>query len=116
MTENLITIAEIKHPEPRVFRILQPGTIPLRPKWMEGDPTYVESVARTCPKCGSMDVWRGVWCHRSEIYLRLKRLEPAVKHSGRTRHSACLSCGEFRTDIQAVAYTTPEEGEDEELW
>jgi len=113
---NVITIARIKRPEPRVIRLVQPGTIPPRPKWMEGDSSYVESVARTCPKCGSADVWRGVWCHTPEIYLQLKRHEPAVKHSGRKRHSACLSCGEFRKDIQAVAYNNQEETEDELWW
>jgi len=106
---QLITIARIKRPEPKVFHILQPGVIPPRPKWMEGDSTYIESVARTCPKCGSMDVWRGPWCHFSEISLLLKRYEPSIMHSGRKRHSACLSCGEFRTDIQAIAYTVQDE-------
>ena len=95
---------EIKRPEPRVFTIRQPGTIPPRPEWMKGEPGYVESVARTCPKCQSVNVWRGVWCTVSEIYLVLERMKPPVKHSGRKRHSACLDCGEFRIDIQAIPY------------
>jgi len=103
--ENLITIATIKRPEPRVTRLVQPGTIPPRPEYMVGVSGYVESVARTCPKCGSADVWRGPWCTVPEMYLVLKRMEAPVKHSGRKRHSACLSCGEFRNDIQAIPYT-----------
>ena len=42
-----ITIANIRQPEPTVIRIIQPGTIPARPKWMKGEAGYVESVART---------------------------------------------------------------------
>jgi len=102
---NLITIATIKRSEPQVLRLTQPGTIPPRPKWMVGDSGYVESVAKTCPKCGSADVWRGPWCTVPEMYLVLKEREAPVKHSGRKRHSACLSCGEFRNDIQAIPYT-----------
>jgi len=108
---DALSIALEKRREPRVFRLLQPGRIPPRPEWMEGDTSYVESVARTCPKCGSMDVWRGVWCTTSEIYLILKRYEPSVKHSGRTRHAACRDCEEFWTDIQAVAYNVQDERE-----
>ena len=109
MNSTVITIGELKRPEPRVIRIVQPGRIPPRPKWMEGDPTYVQSVARTYPSCGSADVWRGPWCNAPEINLLLERMKPPVKHSGRKRHSACLSCGEFRTDIQAIAYTIQDE-------
>jgi len=99
-----VTIATTKRPEPRVIHLRQPGTIPPRPEYMVGEDGYVESVARTCPKCRSVDVWRGPWCTVPEMYLVLKRMEAPVKHSGRKRHSACLSCGEFRTDIQAIPY------------
>jgi len=113
MAEQTITIARIKRAEPRVFTILQPGTIPPRPKWMEGEPGYVESVARTCPTCGSNDVWRGVWCHVSEFSVRLRKYEPSVRHSGRNRHASCGDCGGFWTDFQAVPYDIQEEVE---LW
>lgn len=99
-----ITIARVKREEPKVYVIRQPGSIPARPKYMQGEPGYVESVARTCPNCRSVDVWRGPWCTVPEMYLELKAREAPVKHSGRKRHAACLSCGEFRTDIQAIPY------------
>lgn len=104
MDEYAITIGKIERPEPRVIRILQPRTIPPRPKWMEGEPGFIQRVYRTCPKCRSMDVWRGPWCHFSEAYYVLVRLEPPVKHAGRKRNSACLECGEFWNDIQAIPY------------
>jgi len=104
MTENVLTITKTKQYEPKVIRILQPGKIPPRPKWMQGEPGYLESVARTCPKCKSNDVWRGPWCHFAENYYRLVRLEPPVKHSGRTRHCSCNDCGEFWNDVQAIPY------------
>ena len=100
---TVITL-EIKRPEPRVFTIKQPSTIPPRPEWMKGESGYVESVARTCPKCKSNDVWRGPWCHFPEAYYVLVRMEPPVKHSGRKRHAACSDCGEFWADVQAIPY------------
>lgn len=105
LESKVITIATTKRPEPKVYTISQPGKIPPRPKWMEGEAGYVQRVLRTCPTCRSNDVWRGPWCHFSERYFVLVRLEPPVKHSGRARHGACLSCGEFWTDIQAIPYT-----------
>ena len=99
-----VTIARIKRPEPQTIRLVQPGTIPPRPKWMVGESGYVESVARTCPECGSSNVWRGPWCNAPELNLVLKRMEAPVKHSGRKRNMACLKCGHFRNDIQAIPY------------
>ena len=112
MTENVLTIAKTKQYEPKVIRILQPGRIPPRPKWMQGESGYIESVARTCPTCKSNDVWRGPWCTVPEIYLVLERMKPPVKHSGRKRHSACRDCGEFWSDIQAVPYKVQDWSDD----
>lgn len=109
--ERTITIAKIQRPEPRTFRVLQEGTIPDRPEWMEGEPGYVESVARTCPKCGSMDVWRGLWAHFPAITFMLKRLEQPVNHSGRKRNCACLDCINFWNDVQAVPYSKQEDSD-----
>lgn len=110
---KVITIATIKRPEPKVYTISQPGTIPPRPKWMEGEPGFIQRVYRHCPTCKSNDVWRGPWCHFSEAYYVLVRLEPPVKHSGRKRNSACLKCGEFWNDIQAIPYKYTDWDEDE---
>lgn len=104
MKENLITIARIKRPEPKTFTIRQPGTIPPRPKWMVGELGFIQRIFRTCPKCGSMGIWRGPWCHFTEAYYVLVRLEPPVKHSGRKRNCACEDCGEFWNDVQAIPY------------
>ena len=102
--ETAFTIAIVRQPEPKVYTIRQPGTIPNRPKYMQGEPGYVESVARTCPKCRSNDVWRGPWCTAPEMYIVLGDAKDGVKHSGRKRHAACLKCGEFWKDIQAIPY------------
>ena len=101
---NLLTIARARREELQTFRLLQPGIIPDRPEYMEGESGYVQSVARTCPKCQSNDVWRGPWCTVPEMYLVLKKMKPPVKHSGRKRHSACRNCSEFWSDIQAIPY------------
>ena len=103
MGEDVITIA-LKQREERVITLLQSGRIPSRPEWMQGEDGYVESVARTCPKCESNDVWRGPWCHFAEAYYVLVKMEPPVKHSGRKRHAACSDCGEFWVDVQAIPY------------
>ena len=104
MSEDVITVALRERREAKVIRLLQPGTIPPKPRWMEGESGYVESVHRTCLKCGSNDVWRGPWCNTPEMYLGLKSREAPVKHSGRRRNAACLDCGEFWNDIQAIPY------------
>lgn len=101
---QVITIAKIKRVEPKVYVISQPGIIPDRPEWMEGEPGFIQRVHRSCPVCRSNDVWRGPWCHFSEAYYVLVRLEPPVKHSGRKRNASCRDCGDFWNDIQAVQY------------
>lgn len=111
---NFITIAETKRPEPKTFRVLQMGEIPPRPEWMEDDPSYVESVAQLCRSCISLDVWRDVWTIRPEIGLFVDEGEPAVNHSGRTRHASCRKCGAFWIDIQAVAYSS--QGDPDNWW
>ncbi|MCW4051289.1 MAG: hypothetical protein NWE89_16315 [Candidatus Bathyarchaeota archaeon] len=111
MSDNLITIARVKSPEPKTFKVLQEGRVPDRPEWMEGEPGYLEQVFKTCPKCGSMDVWRGLWAHFPAISYMLVRLEPPVKHSGRRRNCSCLKCGGFWNDIQAVPYVKQEESD-----
>ena len=105
--EKALTI-KTKRFEPAVVRILQPGRIPPRPEWMEGEAGYVQSVSKSCPKCRSNDVWRGLWCHFAERHFILVRMEPSVKHSGRARHCACRDCGEFWSDVQAIPYTQQE--------
>ena len=99
----------IKHVEPTKIHLIQPWSVPARPKWMTGDPSYAESVSETCPNCGSSDIWRGPWCTRPEIYVVIEGEPSPVRCSGRTRHFACLSCGEFRSDIQVVAYDIQDE-------
>jgi len=100
---------KFEHVKPTKIHLIQPWRVPPRPRWMEGDPSYAESVLGTCPNCGSSDIWRGPWCSTPEIYLRISGEPSPVRCSGRTRHFACLSCGEFRSDIQAVAYELQEE-------
>ena len=110
MGEEPITYAiRIDPPKTKTITILQPGTIPPRPKWMVGEPGYYEGVARSCPVCRSNDIWRGPWCNKPEVMVRLIRMETPVKHSGRGRHSACQSCGAFWTDFQGIPYKIREE-------
>ena len=111
MGEKPITFAKfrIEPPKTKTITILQPVSIPPRPKWMDGEPGYVESVARSCPSCGSNDVWRGPWCTVTEINIRLVRMEPTVSHSGKARHCACRDCGIFRNDFQGIPYKQQDE-------
>lgn len=104
-----VTNLRINRYEPKVITILQPVPIPPRPDWMVGESGYFEAVAKSCPFCRSNDVWRGPWCNKPEVMVRLIRMETPVKHSGRGRHSACLSCGAFWTDFQGIKYTLQDE-------
>ncbi len=106
MSDKSFKVIEIKLKlyETKTVTILQPASIPPRPKWMIGEPGYVESVARTCPNCRSADVWRGPWCHFPEAYYIIVRMKPPVRHSGRKRNCLCNACKTFWNDVQAIPY------------